>query len=47
VLNAWQGWWWTDAGAAIMVAVFALTEGVEHWRESAPHEEDADDPANA
>lgn len=37
VLNAWLGWWWTDAGAAMVVAAFALTEGVVHWRESAPH----------
>ena len=42
VLNAWLGWWWTDAGAAIVVAGFAVIEGVEHWRESAPHD---DEPA--
>jgi len=36
VLDSWLGWWWTDAGAAIVVAGFAVTEGVEHWRESAP-----------
>ncbi len=38
VLNAWLGWWWTDAGAAIVVAGFSVAEGVGHWRESAPHE---------
>jgi divalent metal cation (Fe/Co/Zn/Cd) transporter len=38
VLNAWLGWWWTDAGAAIVVAGFAVNEGVGHWRDSAPHE---------
>ena len=44
VLNAWLGWWWTDAAAALLVAGFAINEGVEHWRESAPHEEDSDGP---
>ena len=39
VLNAWLGWWWTDAAAALLVAGFAINEGVEHWRESAPHAE--------
>ncbi len=43
VLNAWLGWWWTDAAAALLVAGFAITEGVGHWRESAPHE-DLEDP---
>ena len=38
VLNAWLGWWWTDAAAALLVAGFAVKEGVDHWRESAPHE---------
>ena len=38
VLNAWLGWWWTDAGAALLVAGFAINEGVKRWRESAPHE---------
>jgi divalent metal cation (Fe/Co/Zn/Cd) transporter len=41
VLNALLGWWWTDATAALVVAGFAVNEGVEHWRASAPH---ADDP---
>jgi divalent metal cation (Fe/Co/Zn/Cd) transporter len=40
VLNAWFGWWWTDAGAALLVAGFAIKEGIDHWRESAPHEDD-------
>jgi divalent metal cation (Fe/Co/Zn/Cd) transporter len=44
VLNAWLGWWWTDAAAALLVAGFAINEGVEHWRESAPHEEESEDP---
>lgn len=37
VLNAEFGWWWADAAAALLVAVFAVNEGVGHWRESAPH----------
>jgi len=40
VLNASLGWWWTDATAALLVAGFAINEGVVHWRESAPHIED-------
>lgn len=39
VLNAWLGWWWTDATAALLVAGFAIKEGVDHWRDSAPHPE--------
>lgn len=38
VLNDAFGWWWTDAVAALVVAGFAATEGLRHWRESAPHE---------
>jgi divalent metal cation (Fe/Co/Zn/Cd) transporter len=38
VLNDALGWWWTDAAAALVVAGFAVVEGVRHWRESAPHE---------
>ena len=38
VLNACLSWWWTDAAAALLVAGFALKEGIDHWRESAPHE---------
>jgi divalent metal cation (Fe/Co/Zn/Cd) transporter len=41
VLNAWLGWWWTDATAALLVAAFAVNEGIGHWRESAPHAVDA------
>jgi divalent metal cation (Fe/Co/Zn/Cd) transporter len=40
VLNAALGWWWTDAAAALVVAGFAVKEGFDHWRESAPHEEE-------
>ena len=42
VLNAWLGWWWTDATAALLVGAFAVKEGVDHWRESAPHPEELD-----
>lgn len=38
VLNDALGWWWADALAAIVVAGFALAEGIRNWRESAPHE---------
>jgi len=38
VLNTALGWWWTDASAAMVVAGFAAFEGVQHWRESAPHD---------
>ena len=36
-LNSTLGWWWADAGAALVVAGFAVSEGVRHWRDSAPH----------
>jgi len=44
VLNTGLGWWWTDATAALLVAGFALNEGIAHWRESAPHDDEGDDP---
>ena len=37
VLNTTLGWWWTDASAAIVVAGFAVAEGLHNWRDSAPH----------
>ncbi|MGZ4690487.1 MAG: cation transporter [Acidimicrobiia bacterium] len=43
VLNSWLGWWWSDAAAALLVAAFAVNEGVEHWRESAPHDDGSED----
>ncbi len=39
-LNATLGWWWADAGAALVVAGFGVAQGVRHWRESAPHTDD-------
>ncbi len=47
VLNAWLGWWWTDAAAALLVAGFAIKEGVDHWRESAPHDDERRGPGPA
>ena len=44
VLNAWLGWWWTDATAALLVAGYATYEGLAHWRAAAPHEGDQDGP---
>jgi divalent metal cation (Fe/Co/Zn/Cd) transporter len=38
VVNTAFGWWWADATAALLVAGFAVHEGVGHWRDSAPHE---------
>ena len=39
LLNGWLGWWWSDAAAALLVAAFAVKEGIDHWLESAPHDE--------
>jgi divalent metal cation (Fe/Co/Zn/Cd) transporter len=38
VLNATLDWWWADPIAALLVAAVAMTEGVGHWRDAAPHE---------
>ncbi len=32
VLNSTLGWWWADAGAALVIAVIAVREGVNAWR---------------
>ncbi|MBF4562513.1 cation transporter [Microbacterium sp. VKM Ac-2870] len=32
VANSLFGWWWADAAAALVIAVFAVREGVEAWR---------------
>ncbi|MEO5993583.1 MAG: cation transporter, partial [Arthrobacter sp.] len=26
------GWWWADAGAALLIAVIAVREGLNAWR---------------
>ncbi len=40
VVNASFGWWWADATAALLVAGFAIQDGAEHWRGSAPHDDE-------
>lgn len=32
VLNSLLGWWWADALAGLVIAAFAIREGVEAWR---------------
>ncbi|UUL77455.1 cation transporter [Pseudarthrobacter sp. Fe7] len=32
VLNSAFGWWWADAGAALVIAGIAVREGIEAWR---------------
>ena len=32
VLNSTLGWWWADAGAALIIAGIAVREGVSAWR---------------
>ncbi|MCU1565427.1 MAG: cation diffusion facilitator family transporter [Pseudarthrobacter sp.] len=32
VLNSTLGWWWADAGAALVIAGIAVREGVNAWR---------------
>jgi divalent metal cation (Fe/Co/Zn/Cd) transporter len=32
VLNSTLGWWWADAGAAIVIAGIAVREGLNAWR---------------
>lgn len=32
LLNSLFGWWWVDAIAGLVIAVFAVREGVEAWR---------------
>ncbi|MET3952628.1 cation transporter [Arthrobacter sp. UYEF36] len=32
VLNSTLGWWWADAGAALVIAVIAVREGVNAWK---------------
>jgi divalent metal cation (Fe/Co/Zn/Cd) transporter len=30
--NSLFGWWWADAVAGLVIAAFAIREGVEAWR---------------
>ena len=32
VLNSALGWWWADAGAALVIAGIAVREGINAWR---------------
>ncbi|MEJ1155877.1 MULTISPECIES: cation diffusion facilitator family transporter [Microbacterium] len=32
LLNSVLGWWWADAIAGLVIAAFALREGIEAWR---------------
>lgn len=32
ILNSLLGWWWVDAVAGLVIAGFALREGIEAWR---------------
>lgn len=32
VLNSALGWWWADAGAALVIAGIAVREGISAWR---------------
>ena len=32
VLNSALGWWWADAVAGLVIAAFAVREGIEAWR---------------
>lgn len=43
VLNSTLGWWWADAGTALVIAAIAVREGINAWRGDAccavPHAE--------
>ncbi len=32
IANSLLGWWWADAVAGLVIAVFAVREGIEAWR---------------
>lgn len=32
VLNSTLGWWWADAGAALIIAAIAVREGINAWK---------------
>ncbi|MGN7147553.1 cation diffusion facilitator family transporter [Arthrobacter sp. SAFR-179] len=50
VLNSTLGWWWADAGAALVIAGIAVREGINAWRGDAccavPHAQ-ADEAENS
>jgi divalent metal cation (Fe/Co/Zn/Cd) transporter len=41
VANTAISWWWADAVAALGIALYALYEGVNSWRQGAPHQSDS------
>ena len=47
VLNSTLGWWWADAGAALVIAAIAVREGINAWKGdvccTVPHTHDAPD----
>ena len=47
VLNSALGWWWADAGAALVIAGIAVREGLNAWKGdvccTAPHANDVHD----
>ncbi|MFJ5957001.1 cation transporter [Paenarthrobacter sp. NPDC092416] len=51
VLNSTLGWWWADAGAALVIAAIAVREGVNAWRGdiccTVPHAEEIAAEPNA
>lgn len=51
VLNSTLGWWWADAGAALVIAGIAVREGINAWRGNAccavPHAPESGGPEDA
>lgn len=47
LLNSTMGWWWADAGAALVIAAIAVREGINAWRGEAccaiPHATGSDE----
>lgn len=47
VLNSTLGWWWADAGAALVIAGIAIREGISAWKGdvccTVPHSHDTPD----
>ena len=56
MLNSTLGWWWADAGAALIIAGIAVREGISAWKgdlcctvahTAADNDADADDCCSA
>lgn len=47
LLNSTMGWWWADAGAALVIAAIAVREGINAWNGEAccvvPHAAESDE----